>query len=77
MSPSAKGAAAGILSGAFAPMFPLQLAVKDLRYVTAGAAAVSSNMPMTLAAMDVFERACARGLAGENLTAVAKLYAER
>ncbi|HLL24089.1 MAG TPA: NAD(P)-dependent oxidoreductase [Kofleriaceae bacterium] len=76
MSPAAKGAVAGMLAGTFAPIFPLRLAAKDLRYATAEAAAVVSNVPMTCLASEVFERACARGLSEENLTTVAKLYVE-
>jgi 3-hydroxyisobutyrate dehydrogenase len=76
MSPSAKTAMAAMRAGAFDPMFPLRLAAKDLRYATAAARATRSDMPMTCAASNVFERGNGSGLLEENLTAVAKLYAE-
>ncbi len=77
MSPVAKGAATGMMKGAFAPMFPLSLAAKDLRYATAQADAVGSNVPVTSATSEVFQRGGAQGLSEENLTAVAKLYTEK
>jgi 3-hydroxyisobutyrate dehydrogenase len=69
LSGAAGGAARGMLAGAFAPQFPVGLVRKDLGYATALARA-----PMTAAAAAVLEEAAARGLEGENLTAVAKLY---
>jgi 3-hydroxyisobutyrate dehydrogenase len=74
VSPAAKGAMAGMLAGAFGPMFPLRLAAKDLRYAAAEAAAVGSDVPMTRAAREVFQRGGANGFFEENLTAVTKLY---
>jgi 3-hydroxyisobutyrate dehydrogenase len=60
MSPSAEGAAAGMLARTFAPMFPLRLAAKDLRYTTA-AGAVVSDLPLIRVASEVFEGACGEG----------------
>jgi 3-hydroxyisobutyrate dehydrogenase-like beta-hydroxyacid dehydrogenase len=74
MSPAAKGAATGMLNGAFVPMFPLTLAAKDLRYAREQADAVGSSVPVTRAASEVFERGRAHGFSDENLTAIAKLY---
>jgi 3-hydroxyisobutyrate dehydrogenase-like beta-hydroxyacid dehydrogenase len=59
----------------FDPLFPVDLASKDLRYVMAAAAAVGSALPVVRGASEVFETGAASGLAQENLTAVAKLYA--
>jgi 3-hydroxyisobutyrate dehydrogenase-like beta-hydroxyacid dehydrogenase len=74
MSPAAKGAATGMVAGAFAPMFPLSLAAKDLRYATAQADAVGSTLPVTRAVSEVLQRGRAQGFSNENLTAIAKLY---
>jgi 3-hydroxyisobutyrate dehydrogenase len=75
MSLSAKSALTGMLAGAFAPLFPLRLAAKDLRYAVAEARAAGSDVPMTQTASELFERGIGCELAEENLTAVVKLYA--
>jgi 3-hydroxyisobutyrate dehydrogenase len=75
MSLSAKSALTGMLAGAFAPLFPLRLAAKDLRYAVAQARAAHSDVPMTQAASNLFERGIGCGFAEENLTAVLKLHA--
>jgi 3-hydroxyisobutyrate dehydrogenase-like beta-hydroxyacid dehydrogenase len=75
LSSAAKGAAVGMLARRFESMFPVQLVSKDLRYVLAAAEAVSSSLPVTRSVGDVFNAAMAAGLADENLTATAKLYA--
>lgn len=74
LSPAAAGAASGILAEGFSPMFPLGLAIKDLRYALDAGQGVGTTLPLTAATLAVFERAAARGWGEENLTAVAKLY---
>ncbi|HEU4406700.1 MAG TPA: NAD(P)-dependent oxidoreductase [Polyangiaceae bacterium] len=74
LSPAAKLAAGGMLAGRFEPMFPAALAEKDFRYALAAAEAVGGRLPVTGRVREIFEHAVARGLGGENLTAVAKLY---
>lgn len=74
LSASAKGAAAGMLSGRFDPMFPVELVGKDLRYSLASAGELAARLPMADAARRVFQEGAERGLQAENLTAVAKLY---
>jgi 3-hydroxyisobutyrate dehydrogenase-like beta-hydroxyacid dehydrogenase len=76
LSAAAKGAAAGMMAHRFEPMFPVALAAKDFRYVVRAAAELGSNLPLARGLASVFEEACAAGLENENLTAVAKLYAE-
>ncbi|MFZ5896416.1 MAG: NAD(P)-dependent oxidoreductase [Myxococcota bacterium] len=76
-SGSAKAAMSGMLAENFAPMFPVGLAAKDLRYAVATATAAHVDTPMTRAACNVFEQALGSGLSDENLTAVVKLYAEK
>jgi 3-hydroxyisobutyrate dehydrogenase len=74
LSPSAKGAAAGMLARRFEPMFPLELAAKDLRYILDAAAILGSRVPMVRGVSEAFDEGRALGLENENLTAVAKLY---
>jgi 3-hydroxyisobutyrate dehydrogenase-like beta-hydroxyacid dehydrogenase len=69
VSPAAKLASQGMLSDAFAPMFQVDLMGKDLTL-----ALELAGGPVTKAASNVVGEARARGLSGENLTAVAKLY---
>lgn len=74
-SPAAKGAAAAILAGNFAPQFPIALAEKDFGYFAALAAGADMSAPVAAAARDVLRAAAARGLGADNITAVARLYA--
>lgn len=74
LSASAKAAAAGMVAGRFAPMFPVELVSKDLHYALAAAQEVGGPLPLARSASGVFEEGIARGLHEENLTAVAKLY---
>lgn len=71
-SVSAKGAAMAMLARNFAPAFPIELVEKDLGYLALEAGAEA--LPVSAAALGVFERALSAGLASENMTAVAKLY---
>lgn len=72
---AAKAAAASMLAGSFAPLFPVELVEKDLGYAI-GAAGSPDAAPMAAAARAVFAQAIDRGLGGDNLTAVARLYSE-
>ena len=58
----------------YAPQFPVDLIVKDIGYLQAQRFA-SGSTPIAAAALSVFQLAQADGLGGENMTAVAKLYA--
>lgn len=73
-SPALKGAMGGMLAGAFAPMFPIDLVAKDFALARNASQLSGARSPMTDAAATVFDDALAAGLGGENLTAVAKLY---
>lgn len=63
-----------MLAHRFEPMFPMDLAAKDFRYALEAAAALGARLPLLRGASDAFDEARARGLAKENLTAIAKLY---
>lgn len=74
LSPAAKGAAAAVVAGAFAPMFPIDLVEKDFGYVTATAAAAGAAVPLSEAARSVYAKAKAASYGGDNITGVAQLY---
>lgn len=62
-----------MLGGDFTPQFPVTLIAKDFGYaIEAGGS--PENMPMAVAAKDVFERAAADALGDQNMTAVVQLY---
>lgn len=73
-SPAAKGAAASMLSGGFAPMFPAELAEKDLGYALAAAAEAGAPMPLAEATRRVLAEAVAHGFGTDHLTGVVRLY---
>lgn len=73
-SAAAKGAIASMLSGAFPPMFPVELVEKDLDYARVSASAAGAATPMTEAAQAVFRHAIAAGHGRDNLTGVVRLY---
>jgi 3-hydroxyisobutyrate dehydrogenase len=74
-SPAAGAAARLMLSGQYAPLFPIGLAAKDLRYVLS--LAEEPSLPLSQRAAEVFQRAVSQGLHAENIHAVAKLYDAR
>jgi 3-hydroxyisobutyrate dehydrogenase len=71
VSPAAKGAAGLMLADRHEPMFPVELVAKDFGYAIGGA---GDAMPVTRAALSVFEQAIGKGWADENLTVVARQY---
>ncbi|MDX2235888.1 MAG: NAD(P)-dependent oxidoreductase [Hyphomonadaceae bacterium] len=73
-SPAVKAAAASMLAGAYAPLFPIALADKDCRYALATAHTMGAALPLTSAAQAVLSQAQTAGLGGDHLSAVAKLY---
>jgi 3-hydroxyisobutyrate dehydrogenase-like beta-hydroxyacid dehydrogenase len=74
MSPAARGAAEAMLGGKFAPQFPIALVAKDFSYALSTASVFGAALPITARAKEVFEQGVSRGLASENITAIAKLY---
>ena len=69
-SPALRGAGAAMLANVHAPLFPVELVEKDLRY----AAAAAAPAPITGAALEVYRHARSERLGGLHLTAVARLY---
>lgn len=72
-APGIKAAGEMMLRDAFAPLFPVDLAEKDLGYA-AVAAGEPDQGPLTRAAREVFRNAKAAGFGHEHVTAVTKLY---
>jgi 3-hydroxyisobutyrate dehydrogenase-like beta-hydroxyacid dehydrogenase len=70
---AAKVNAQFMLAGDHEPRFPVELIEKDMAYSVAASGSAESA-PMAEAARQVFRRAMAKGLGGENMTAIAKLY---
>lgn len=66
---------ASMLTGNFAPQFPIALIEKDFGY-TLDAAGSPQAAPTIAAARDVFREAVSRGLGASNMTGVAQLYSE-
>lgn len=73
-SPSAKGAMASMVSGAYAPLFPVELVAKDLGYALAAASDQNAQSPVSHATARVFATAVTKGIGAEHLTAVRKMY---
>ncbi|MEM1272137.1 MAG: NAD(P)-dependent oxidoreductase [Bacteroidota bacterium] len=73
-SPAAKLLGGLMVAEKFAPLFPIELVAKDLRYAVAAAVAKGADLPITRATGAQFERAAENGHAGLNITGIAKLY---
>lgn len=73
-SPAAKGAAASMLAGQFAPLFPVELVHKDLAYVDETAGLAQTRTPLASAAHEVMAEAIAKGYGDDNLTGIVRLY---
>jgi 3-hydroxyisobutyrate dehydrogenase len=73
-SAAAKGAAAAMLAGAFAPAFPIDLVDKDFGLVTDTGVALGANLPVATAVHAVFAAAKAEGFGADNITGVVQRY---
>ncbi|MEM1415187.1 MAG: NAD(P)-dependent oxidoreductase [Myxococcota bacterium] len=73
-SPALKGLAGLMVKGAYAPLFPVELVAKDLRYAEAAAVAVGATLPTAGGARAAFEAAIDAGDGGLNIQGVAKQF---
>ena len=73
-SPAVKGAAAQMLAGNFAPLFPIELVTKDLDYVAIAADEANARAPLSAATCIAMKEAMARGYGSDNLTSIVRLY---
>jgi 3-hydroxyisobutyrate dehydrogenase len=74
VSAAAKGAAAAMLAGAFAPASPVDLVEKDFGLVLGAGASLPAELPIAKAAHAVFAGAKAAGLGDSNITGGVQLY---
>ncbi|MEM9453691.1 MAG: NAD(P)-dependent oxidoreductase [Myxococcota bacterium] len=72
-SPALRGAAPTIVARRFAPMFPIDLVHKDLRYFVQAAAEVGARVPNTTTLRESYAQAQREGYGGENITGVARV----
>lgn len=72
-SPALKVAAHMMLANNFAPLFPVELMAKDLRYALA-AAGSESKAPLIAAAKAVFDHGSMHGLESDHMAAIVQLY---
>jgi 3-hydroxyisobutyrate dehydrogenase-like beta-hydroxyacid dehydrogenase len=70
---AAKAALESMLSQSFSPLFPAELARKDLDYALE-AGGDPAGLPVTAAGRDVFASAIRHGYGADNLTGVVRLY---
>jgi 3-hydroxyisobutyrate dehydrogenase len=73
-SPAAKGAAAGILSRNFSPLFPIELVEKDLSYAIETARNNGGKLPIVATTQQTFTEARQQGYGTDNITGIARLY---
>ena len=74
MSPAGNGFAGLMVTEDYAPRFTALLIAKDLRYAIAEAATRGAKVPVLAAAQSIFDRMCAQGFGGENISAAIKAY---
>ena len=73
-SPAAKMAAGAMVSGKFAPLFPIDLVAKDMSYAIKTARANNATLPLVETTYKVCAEAIARGYGDDNITGLVKLY---
>lgn len=73
-SPAMQGVGAQIVDRNFAPLFPVSLVEKDLRYVLALARAVGAAAPSCQTVHDLFAGANASGHGGDNISGIAQIF---
>ncbi|MEM6732403.1 MAG: NAD(P)-dependent oxidoreductase [Myxococcota bacterium] len=73
-SPAAKGMGGLIVAEKFAPMFPVDLVAKDMRYAAKTAEQAGSDAPTLATVRDAYARASAAGHGALNIQGVAKLF---
>ena len=74
-SPAAAGALKMMVAGTYAPMFPIDLVIKDLGYFDALAIDARATAPVGAAIRGLYEKASAAGFGGDNIHGVLQAYA--
>ena len=65
-----------MIAGQFAPMFPITLVEKDLRYFLHFADSQSATRPVATAIQSLFAEALEKGFGDDNITGIAQLFAK-
>lgn len=73
-SPAAKALAGAMIARKFAPLFPIELVEKDLRYLVASAQLNQAKVPIGESAQQVFNDALKQGYGTDHISGVAQLY---
>ena len=73
-SPAAAGALKQMFAGSYAPMFPIDLVIKDLRYFAGLATTDGSSTPVADAVRGVYELARTGGFGADNIHGVVQTY---
>ncbi len=73
-SPAARGLAGAMAAGSFAPLFPIDLVEKDLRYADDAARSAGAELPTVNAVHALFRRAAVAGHGGDNISGVMQLF---
>lgn len=73
-SPAAAMAAKAMVAGQFAPLFPLHLVEKDLKYALKTSQDFGVQLPLVATTQEICHTAIQQGYGNENITAIARLY---
>ena len=73
-SPALKGIGALVASGNYAPLFPINLVEKDLRYLERLGLSNNSQMSVVTAIRQIYQEAQQTGYGDDNISGVAQLY---
>lgn len=73
-SPALKMAAGAMISGQFAPSFPIDLVEKDFSLLGVSAELSPTSMPITAATTDVYRQAIKEGFGKDNITGIIQRY---
>lgn len=73
-SPALRGIIGQMRARSFAPLFPIDLVEKDLRYAVEAAQHAGADAPVAEAARRQYARAQAEGYGGDNIAGVAQVY---
>ena len=74
VAPPVLGAMKGMALGRFAPLFPVELVEKDLRYFLAAADGLEITPPIAETVQKLYSQAIEAGLGGQNLHGIVNLF---
>jgi len=74
ISPAARGTGSLMVMNRHAPLFPIELVEKDLRYLMTTAQTLNASTPASTAIHQVYQEAIATGHSNDNITGVAQLF---